>query len=185
MCVICNGGSIEDVVNRLHAQIVTRGFAIVPVGALEKGWAYTIGLINSKDHPELVIAGHPLERAVNVIDDLGAAVLAGDRLDTAGDHLVFHGVHIGTRPVHERHLRSDLLAAWHWYYSSVGRRDLAPRALQIVVPDGGFCFEHQTTQPRLDDHRHVPFDGMTRQQRRAGPTARRSGNSGASRRRRR
>ena len=51
---------------------------------------------------------------------------------------------------------------------------MAARALQIVLPDGDRCFEHQSTQPRLDERRHVPFDGITRQQRRARPAGRRS-----------
>ena len=84
MCVMCNGGTIEDVFRILHLQIVNRGFAVVPVGTKteNRGWAYTIGLIDSKDHPELVVAGYPLDRAVNILDELGAAVMAGDRLDS-------------------------------------------------------------------------------------------------------
>jgi Domain of unknown function (DUF4262) len=168
MCVMCNEGNIEDVFRILHLQIVDRGFAIVPVGTRteNKGWAYTIGLIDSKDHPELIVAGYPLDRAVDVIYELGAAVMAGDRLGSPG-RLAIHGFEIGARAVDERHLRGDLIAGWHFYYDTLGRYDLVPRALQVVLPDGGRCFEHQTTQPRLDDRRHVPFDGPNRQQRRA------------------
>ncbi len=174
MCVMCNGGTIKDVFRILNLQIIDRGFAIVPVGTRtdNKGWAYTIGLIDSKDHPELVVAGYPLDRAVDVLDQLGAAIMAGDRLDTSG-RLAVHSLEIGVRPVHQRHLRGDLIAGWHLYYDGVGRHDLVPQALQVVLPDGGHCFEHQTTQPRLDDRRHVPFDGLTRQQRRDRPAARR------------
>jgi uncharacterized protein DUF4262 len=57
---MCNGATREEVFRALHVQIVDRGFAIVPVGTRieNKGWAYTIGLIESKDHPELVVAGY-------------------------------------------------------------------------------------------------------------------------------
>ncbi len=50
MCVTCNGGTIKDVFRILNLQIIDRGFAIVPVGTRtdNKGWAYTIGLIDSK-----------------------------------------------------------------------------------------------------------------------------------------
>jgi hypothetical protein len=171
MCDMCKGATRDDVVAKLHLQIVERGFAIVPVGtaAGDKGWAYTIGLIESRDHPELVVAGYQLGCAVFVLNELGTAVLAGARLDATGYGLAFHGAEIGARWVHEKHLRDNLIAAWHWYYGSIGRHDLVPTALQICLPDGGFCFEHQTSQPRLDDPRHVPFDGMTRQQRRSRP----------------
>ena len=174
MCVMCNGGTIEDVFRVLHLQIVERGFAIVPVGTRteNKGWAYTIGLIDSKDHPELVVAGYPLDRAVDILDELGAAVMAGDRLDSPG-RLAFHSLEIGAKSVHEIHLQGGLIAFWHSYYDSVGRYDLVPQVLQIVLPDDGCCFEHQTTQPRLDQNHRVPFDGLTRQQRRARPASKR------------
>ena len=177
MCVMCNGATREEVLRDLHLQISDRGFTIVSVGTTleNKGWAYTIGLIDSKDHPELVVAGYPLGGAVVVLDQLSAAVLAGDRLDIPGDHLVFCGAEIGARRVHERHLRGGLIASWQSYYQSVGRHDLVPRALQIVLPDGRCCSEHQTAQPRLDDNHHVAFAGLTRQQRRARPAAIRRG----------
>jgi hypothetical protein len=175
MCAICRGATTEEVFLGLHLQIVDRGFAIVTIGtrAENKGWAYTIGLIDSTKHPELVVAGYPLGHAVDVLDELGAAVMAGVRLDSPGDHLVLRCTEIGTRLVHERHLQEGLMAFWYSYYEGVGRQGLVPQALQIVLPDDDCCFEHQTAQPRLDQSHHVPFDGITRQQRRARPTAKR------------
>jgi len=175
MCVMCNGATREEVFRDLHAQMVDRGFAIVPVGTRieNKGWAHTIGLIESKDHPELVVAGYPLVRAVGILGELSVAVMAGDRLDIPGDRLVLRCTQIGARPVHETHLQGGLIASWHSYYKSVGRYDLVPQALQIVLPDERHCFEHQTTQPRLDESHRVSFDGLNRQQRRARPADRR------------
>jgi hypothetical protein len=170
-----NGATREEYVRRLHLQIVDRGFTIIQVGTRteNKGWAYTIGLIDSRDHPELVVAGYRLDRAAAVLNQLGTAITAGDRLDIPGDHLVFLGTEIGARPVHERHLEGGLIASWRSYYDSVGRYDLVPKALQIVLPDDRRCFKCQTTQPRLDESHRAPFDGLTRQQRRARPNARR------------
>jgi hypothetical protein len=175
MCVMCKGATREEFFRCLQRQIADRGFTVMSIGTrLEnKGWAYTIGLIDSKDHPELVVAGYPLGRAAGILRQLGAAVVAGDRLDLPGDHLVFYGAEIGARAVHERHLQGGLMATWHSYYDSVGRYDLVLRAVQIVLPDGHCCFEHHTSQPRLDGSHRVPFDGLTRQQRRARPNARR------------
>jgi hypothetical protein len=120
MCVMCNEGAREEYFHCLHVQIGDQGVAIIPVGTRieNKGWTYTIGLIESKDHPELVVAGYPLVRAVNILGELAVAVMAGDRLDIPGDHLAFRCSEIGARPVHERHLQDGLMASWHSYYES-------------------------------------------------------------------
>lgn len=173
MCLMCNEPAREEFFHNLHLQIESQGFAIIPVGTRieNRGWGYTIGLVEYTDHPELVVAGCPLVRAVDTLGELGAAVIAGDRLDIPGDHMVFRCAEIGARPVHERHLDEGLIRSWQPYYDSVGRYDLTPRALQIVLPDDGRCFRCQTTQPRLDQSHRTPFDGLSRQQRRAHPAA--------------
>jgi len=167
MCQLCQGGTIDDVVSDFDRQIVERGFAIVPVGssAQSRGWAYTIGLIDASDHPELVVAGYPLGEAVTVLDDIARAVIRGSRLDAPDDSIPPRG-QIGARSVHHQHLSGNLMAGWHWYYRSDGRSGPSLRALQIVLPDGKHCFEHQTTQPKLDNPRHTSYSGMSRQERR-------------------
>jgi hypothetical protein len=145
MCVMCSGATVKDVVNRLHREIEDRGFAIVPVeDASEKtSWAYTIGLVDSMNHPELVVAGHPLGAAVRVLGELGQAVLGGHRLEPDDSPITFHGAAVGVVPVHQWHLHQGLIAAWHWYYDGVGRPDVEPRALQILLPDAYVCPAHQ------------------------------------------
>lgn len=61
MCVMCNEVALEEYFHRLPVRIGDQGLAIIPVGTRieNKGWAYTIGLIESKDHPELLGPGTP------------------------------------------------------------------------------------------------------------------------------
>lgn len=165
MCERC-----DALLARLHEQISEDGFAVVPVGKSmrARGWAYTIGLVDGYDHPELVIAGLPLEDAVGPLSALAACVVEGDRIDTPGQHGL-NGLAIGTVPVHARHLERGLMERWSWYYESVGRFDVARRALQIVLPAGGYCCHHQREQPDLGSPHHVPFDGLSTNKRRGCP----------------
>jgi Domain of unknown function (DUF4262) len=171
MFLMGNEPAREEYFRRLNVQIGAQGFTIIQVGTRieNKGWAYTIGLIESNDHPELVVAGYSLVRAADILGELAVGVAAGERLDIPGDHRVFRCGEIGTRPVHERHLQDGLMASWRSDYDSVGRYDLVRRALQIVLPDDRRCLKCQTTQPRLDQDHRVSFDGLARQQRRARP----------------
>jgi Domain of unknown function (DUF4262) len=170
MCEQC-----EAVAAKLDTQIVGRGFAVVPVGPSyrTRGWAYSVGLLDARDHPELVVAGWPLGGAVAVLDEMGGEVVAGRRFDGGGPQFGLRAATIGVVPVHEMHLGRRLMRLWHRYYDHVGRFDLELRALQAVLPDADHCFEHQRLQPRLDEARHVRFDGM-------GPAERR-GHRGAHR----
>ena len=156
MCENC-----DLTLERLPGRIRDNAFTVLSVGssATARGWAYTIGLVDAYGHPELVIAGLPLNRMVGPLTALARCVAAGDRIDTPGQH-GFNGAAIGTVPVHSRHLERGLMARWSWYYDLVGRFDLQLRALQIVLPVGEYCWHHQTEQPDLGSPRHVAFDGL-------------------------
>ena len=167
MCVMCDGMNQEDVRQHLYQQICEWGYALVPVGRGwdDTGWAYTLGLVDAYDHPELVVVGLPLGLELTILDELAEGVTRGQRFDTGEVALPLGRVElIG---VHELHLRRGLMDAWIDYYSAAGRRDLDLRAVQVVLPDGAHCAEHQTTQPRLDKANHVSFDGTNRATRRA------------------
>jgi Domain of unknown function (DUF4262) len=168
VCMLCrNATTREETVSELHGQIAQWGFTIFAVGSFgHRGWAYTIGLLELKNHPEIVVAGWPLGGAVNLLSDMGTAVAAGKRYDVGGPAFSVGRTDLGVVPVHEAHLERGLMNAWHWYYEGVGRFELEPSALQAVLPDADHCFEHQRLQPRLDDPRHVAFDGRSREERR-------------------
>jgi hypothetical protein len=158
MCIMCEGATIEQVRQNLYEQICTDGYAMVPVGNGwdRYGWAYTIGLADAHDHPELVIIGARLGDAVVLLDEVARRVIQGCRFD-AGDAAVAVNTLVGFVDVHPVHFRAGLLNGWFDYYHAAGRRDLAVRALQVVQPG---------TQPRLDCDHHVPFYGQNRAARR-------------------
>ena len=170
MCVMCEGGSRQQARQNLYAQICALGFALLPVGRTwsNKGWAYTIGLIDKCDHQELVIAGVRLGEAVTVPDHLANAVLDGIHFDTC-DAAVAFNADIGFVEVQALHIRRGLMDGWTDYHAAPARPDLDLRALQVVLPAGSRCYEHQGTQPRLDGNRHVSFDGLSRAARRSHP----------------
>jgi hypothetical protein len=165
MCIMCQGATEDELLSRIQGQIRNYGLGIIAVGDNDedRGWAYTIGLVEGMDHPELIVAGYRLWQAMEVLDDLGSLVVFGQRLDLGTGTIGYRGVPLGAVPVLAQQLEGDLMSAWRWYYDSMGRPELHPRALQIVLPDGGFCHEHQTRQPRLDRVEHVSLGGGTRQ----------------------
>lgn len=166
MCDMCAGATIEDVRQRLHDTIVTDGFALVPVASndSDRGFAYTIGLVDGFVHPELVVVNHPLDEAVRVLYMLAKSVTGGARLQP-GSAVGCLGGEVGLVDVHPAHFRRGLIAMWFDYYRAALRHDLEPSALQVILPSDRCCHEHQSTQPRLDSAAHVPF-GPTRAERR-------------------
>jgi hypothetical protein len=152
MCGTCQCEPVDVFVARVGERISTFGFTVVSVGTTDekRGWAYTIGLVDNVDHPELVVAGVVRAKAARIVRELAQQVLGGLRLDKCTSRILWQDSEIGIRPVHERHAHGHLLAGWHWYHEDLGRWELEPSALQLVVPDGNHCYLHQTTQPRLD-----------------------------------
>ena len=86
MCFICEGGTTEQYNQRLHEQILTGGFALAPVGSgwNDDGFAYTIGLIDGRAHPELVVVSFQLGKAVAALDELARSVIRGARFEAGG-----------------------------------------------------------------------------------------------------
>ena len=145
MCVMCDGATLDDLVEDLRHEIATLGFAIVTVcdDGDDRGDAYTIGLIEGWDHPELMIRGYQLSTAQGILREFGHLVACDLRLEgrpTVG----YDGAELGVVPIDQVHLDGDLMAAWHWCYGTNPEREL--RALQVVLPDDGFCYVHQKSQ---------------------------------------
>jgi hypothetical protein len=168
MCFICQGGTIEQLNQLLHEQIRTKGFALSPVGSgwNAHGFAYTIGLVDGRDHPELVAVSCQLLDTVAALDELAQSVVQGVRFEPGGTAIVGDAV-VGFREVRTRHIQRGLMDGWFSYYREVGHYDLEVRVLQVVLPDRRRCHECQTTQPHLDRDLHVSFTGPGRQARRA------------------
>jgi len=91
VCRMCEGFSLEDVLALDEAHIAEYGFMVVGVGREDDErrapWAYTVGLLDAADHPELIIAGASLQLSGAFLSGLAHMVLDdGDRFE-AGDEI--------------------------------------------------------------------------------------------------
>jgi hypothetical protein len=158
MCVLCDGGTLEDVCNGLHQQIVERGYALCPVvGPVpEQGWVYTIGLVDNFNHPELAAVAVRMNDGIGAVDAVAQLVKSGQRFEPGTSSRVC-GVELAFLDVDAAHIRRGLINSWFLYYEHVCRWNLEPEVTQVVLPAGGACHQHQDSQPRLDDPKPVSF----------------------------
>jgi hypothetical protein len=117
MCSICDGFSLDEVLARCAAVITHEGFVLQGVGdpagdAHGPGWVYTVGLLDSAGHPELIIAGAPLEPSAQLLHQLGVAVLDGARFEI-GDTIAVGSEVARVGTVHPIQFRNDTFATWH------------------------------------------------------------------------
>jgi hypothetical protein len=146
MCEICSGMTTEDLVARVHDDVLDRGFGLVGVTGTGRR-AYTIGLMD-EGHPELVLAGADLSSAYDVLEVLAERVLSGDRL-RAGTVVDLSGELFGLSNVHRTRLSAGLCAVWDRYndaFPAGGRL----RVLHVEPPREWFCPCCQSKRPRLD-----------------------------------
>lgn len=83
-CSCCDEGiSHDDVVARMKAKIAQNGWTAQGILANENqpGWTYTIGLDQSRSHPDLLIVGLDQKVAYYVLDVLAQRVMAGERFE--------------------------------------------------------------------------------------------------------
>ena len=143
MCLRCDGYSEDDVHNTTEMQILVHGWS---VAAVEQNapWAYSIGVLETYAHPELVVMGVELGTAQSLINYVGACVRDGGGVV---DHAGLQAEGIRLVEVHERNLRSDLFRSWARYYGELPR---AGDFVQILPPPDIFCACHQQAYRRLD-----------------------------------
>jgi hypothetical protein len=143
-CSACNDPGTEgfDWFDRtmfeIHLAIARVGWKGMYVyGRSRPNWGYTIGLVERRDHPELVVVGLDQEVAGFVLGELATAVGAGQRFGATGiDEYELRGVPLRFAHVHHDHWTTDRFAMWVNYYESLGdsSRPL-PWALQVLWPD--------------------------------------------------
>jgi hypothetical protein len=132
MCDICNGMT-HDESNRWTMQAIEEyGWSVVGVeGPAGVGWAYTIGLLEGFDHPELVVVGLDWPDCGQLLNGLGDQV-AGGRLLYPGledpDECLEFGV---VAP--DQWKAKDTFAGWLGYYEWRGGMPADPVAVQVFV----------------------------------------------------
>jgi hypothetical protein len=116
----------------MRADIATYGWHVIKVFEDDEGpgFAFTIGLYERFDHPELIVFGLPLETMHLMLNGAGEAVRAGRRY-TAGQSYdgILEGYNCTFRPVPHSHYEAYLGSA-RWYYDG----DAFP-VLQLIWPD--------------------------------------------------
>jgi hypothetical protein len=175
VCIICDGGSEEELLSDEFVRIALHGFVMVAVESTPE-WAYTIGLRQSFDHPELVVTGLPDDIAAHVMTGVVARIREGERFTASSPPVSLCNCTTATfgvvHPAQWEHGRFD---QWLRFYSWVGGEPPVAEALQVLwdkdgrwPPDPDFCAVHgPDCQPLLDEApRHNVNIGSNREQRR-------------------
>jgi len=152
MCEICNGKTIEKIIERDARVIAERGYIVegVDSGREDTSWAYTVGLVDVAQHPELIVAGVEARFAMALVNHLAQWVLDGNRFHV-GDEIELAGEDIATiGAVHAVQHELDTFAMWHRLHAA-GVVHEPLQACQVVLPIVMFCASHAHTQPVLAD----------------------------------
>lgn len=98
------------------------------------GFEYTVGLMATECHPEIIVFGLPSKRSHDTLWTLVEALRSGVRFDAPGRHQhVFEGVPSLCRPVHpSQHNEYMGVAVWHRRFLG---SDGTLRAVQCLWPD--------------------------------------------------
>lgn len=133
MCMMCDGASPEEVDQWMEATIARAGWAIIRVGDDHVvDWAYTVGLVDGFDHPELIVVGMDAG-ALRALDEIGERVRAGERFGPTsvveiGEHLFPLG------PVDPEQFVHEVFNGWTSYYGNHVQEYVPPVALQVFPP---------------------------------------------------
>jgi len=177
MCVLCDGGSEEDLLRSEFMRIAVDGYTVVFVES-ESPWCYTIGLQQSFDQPELVVTGRNEEHCAHVLVPLLERITNGERFSSSSPPIdTCDCTTVSFGPVHPAQWARGRFDQWVRFYDWAGVEPPAQRAIQVLWPNsygefptGGpeFCTTHRgACQPLLDDEpRHNVHSGTNREQRR-------------------
>jgi len=133
MCMMCDGASPEEVDQWMEATIARAGWAVTGVEDDHVvDWAYTVGLVDGFNHPELIVVGMG-PGALRTLDEIGERVRAGERFGPMsvveiGEHLFPFG------PVDPGQFDTEVFNGWTSYYGNHMREYVPPVALQVFPP---------------------------------------------------
>ncbi len=151
---MCEGFSLDDVLALDAAHIAEYGYIGIGVDASsERGtpWAYTVGLLDAADHPEMIIAGPSLDTCGPILSIFAHGVLDGGERFAVGDRVDVGRGDVVIGAVHEIQYVLETFNFWHNLADYGAVRCPALEAVQIVLPPAFFCHEHRFLQPVLAD----------------------------------
>jgi hypothetical protein len=175
VCVICDGASEEEVLTGEFMRIAVHGFTMVGIEATPP-WTYTIGLVRSFDHPELVVTGLPDDSAAHVMTRVVARIRQGERFTVSSPPVsLCNCTTVTFGMVHPAQWDQGRFDHWLRYHRWAGDEPPIREAVQVLWDKDGrfppaldFCPVHgPDCQPLLDEApRHNVNIGSTREQRR-------------------
>jgi len=128
MCCMCDGMSWEEAQADLDARMERFRWVLQAVEAA-RPWVYTIGLTEQIGHPELVMAGVPLDVAGRMLNEVAEHLCHSDELLWPGGSLQMAEIELEVGEVHPVHIAGGLVGQWQAYYER--HPDGAP-ALEVV-----------------------------------------------------
>lgn len=113
MCDICDGRTLADTLDHTDDIVRRVGWALQAVEPApgSPGWVYTIGLLTSYDHPELVLVDDDVARAASLLNAAGREVRDG-ALFEPGDHFDLGRTGVEVVNIHPVHLQAGAMAVW-------------------------------------------------------------------------
>jgi hypothetical protein len=149
MCSICDGKTWEQVMQETHDMIGRYGYTLqgVEPDLDHPPWVYTIGLLESFDHPELSILGVPLNFGMSVLGAVAQGVVDGDWYQAGETVAVGGSLHFHIAEVDPQLWEGDMFGSWHNYYTWRGDHPAEQWALELVtcpklIDDSVFATTH-------------------------------------------
>jgi hypothetical protein len=153
---MCEGLSLDDVLALDAASIAEHGFVVIGVDGPDPGadgpvpWAYTVGLLDAVDHPEMVIAGISAQTGGSVLSMLAEAALEGERFEVGDTIDLGRGIaRVGA--VHDIQRELGTFNMWDNLQRNGTLRARELEVVQILLPSSFFCRDQTGVQPRLSD----------------------------------
>jgi hypothetical protein len=136
--MICDGYTFEEVLAYEAAQLELERFLVQAVGSPDPphaaNWAYTVGLLDRAEHPELIVVGTDVGVGTRLLRALGDAVLAGERF-APGEMIHINGEIARVGAVAPIQYTLDTFNSWHNLRSYGALHAPALEAVQIIVAD--------------------------------------------------
>jgi hypothetical protein len=133
MCEICDGATYEELFARYAEMIRVAGFMVMSVEG-PRGWSYTIGLLDSADHPEVIAVGGAPDARARLVHSIATKALdgehfhAGDTIDLGESRIARVGM------VHPIHFELETFAMWQNLAEVGAIHRHRPRAVQVLLP---------------------------------------------------
>src|SRR5947209_6271559 len=120
MCLICDGFTHEEAHSGEFVRIAMYGFTMIAVGG-SPTWTYTIGLLQSFGHPELVMTGLSPGDSADLITAVVELIREGAVFDAASPPLtVCSCTEVAFGDVHEEQWLQGRFDGWLGYYDWLG-----------------------------------------------------------------